>query len=319
MTYQVVLTDRAARDLDEAYRWYAERAPEAATRWYNGFLDALNSLGSNPERCPIAVETRKLSIEIRQLLYGRRIETGTQLVSARWDATTSCVPVPTLLPISDQSRFPPLSTRRYAVTSEASIRNKLQPQYVSFFEATLGMPPAEAQEAFESMIQRAKEESTRKQIGDWDANKLFEMAEANQGRVRAEFEWKHQEGVREEDFQWWWNMPDLERQMLIQADESNLLAYYTGLRKSGKSAEEALYEVRLSQPDFVEFFAWINRDGPPRPNDHMPLPVELKARVLNFQERQNSSEPTRTEWRKRRVEAGSANAAIRNEIKNGRL
>ena len=72
MTYQVVLTDRAARDLDEAYRWFAERAPEAAVDWYNGFLDALNSLVSNPERCPVAAESRKLSIEIRQLLYGRR-------------------------------------------------------------------------------------------------------------------------------------------------------------------------------------------------------------------------------------------------------
>jgi plasmid stabilization system protein ParE len=72
MTYQVVLTDRAARDLDEAYRWCAERATEAAARWYNGFLDALDSLGSNPERCPVAAETRKLAVEIRQLLYGRR-------------------------------------------------------------------------------------------------------------------------------------------------------------------------------------------------------------------------------------------------------
>jgi plasmid stabilization system protein ParE len=33
MTYRAVITDRAARDLDEAYRWIAERAPEAAARW----------------------------------------------------------------------------------------------------------------------------------------------------------------------------------------------------------------------------------------------------------------------------------------------
>jgi plasmid stabilization system protein ParE len=72
MTYQVVLTDRAARDLDEAYRWCAEQAPEAAVGWYNGFLDALNSLARNPERCPVAAEARKLSVEIRQLLYGRQ-------------------------------------------------------------------------------------------------------------------------------------------------------------------------------------------------------------------------------------------------------
>jgi plasmid stabilization system protein ParE len=34
MKYEVVLTDRALRDLDEAYRWFAQRAPEAAARWY---------------------------------------------------------------------------------------------------------------------------------------------------------------------------------------------------------------------------------------------------------------------------------------------
>ena len=72
MNYQVALTDRAARDLEEAYGWYAERAPEAAVRWYNGFLQALASLANNPERCAIAPESRKTDTGIRQLLYGRR-------------------------------------------------------------------------------------------------------------------------------------------------------------------------------------------------------------------------------------------------------
>ena len=72
MIYKVVLTDRAARDLDEAYRWYADRAAETAGCWYNGFLDALNSLANHPERCPLAAESRKLAIEIRQLVYGRQ-------------------------------------------------------------------------------------------------------------------------------------------------------------------------------------------------------------------------------------------------------
>jgi plasmid stabilization system protein ParE len=72
MKYQIVLTERAARDLEEAYRWYAERAPQAAVRWYNGFLDSLEGLASNPERCGIAAESRTFGAEIRQLLYGRR-------------------------------------------------------------------------------------------------------------------------------------------------------------------------------------------------------------------------------------------------------
>jgi len=72
MILKIVLTDRAARALDEAYLWYAERAPEAATRWYNGFLDALDKLTTNPERCTIAPESRKIGTEIRQILYGRQ-------------------------------------------------------------------------------------------------------------------------------------------------------------------------------------------------------------------------------------------------------
>jgi plasmid stabilization system protein ParE len=72
MLFKIVITDRAAQDLDQAYRWYAEHAPEAAARWYNGFLNALDKLATNPERCPIAPESKKLHAEIRQLLYGRQ-------------------------------------------------------------------------------------------------------------------------------------------------------------------------------------------------------------------------------------------------------
>ena len=72
MTYRLLITQRAAADLEEAYRWYAERSPEGAVRWYNGFLDALDTLAANPERCPLAPEDSKFPIEVRQLLYGRR-------------------------------------------------------------------------------------------------------------------------------------------------------------------------------------------------------------------------------------------------------
>ena len=72
MTYPVLITRRAAADLEEAYRWYAERSPQRAVGWYNGFLDALDRLATNPQRCPLAPEDSKFPIEVRQLLYGRR-------------------------------------------------------------------------------------------------------------------------------------------------------------------------------------------------------------------------------------------------------
>jgi plasmid stabilization system protein ParE len=72
MTYRIVLTRRAKKDLNEAYLWCAERAPDTAIGWYNGLIDALHSLANNPELCSLAAEAKTLSMNIRQLLYGRR-------------------------------------------------------------------------------------------------------------------------------------------------------------------------------------------------------------------------------------------------------
>ena len=70
MKYEVVHTDGAASQLDEACAWYVLNASHVANDWYNGFLDALNSLEDNPERFSLARENDAFPIEIRQLLYG---------------------------------------------------------------------------------------------------------------------------------------------------------------------------------------------------------------------------------------------------------
>lgn len=72
MTYKLIVAPPALADLDEAYRWIAERSPENAARWYNRFLDALSTLERFPRRCEVAPESRHVGLEIRQLLYGRR-------------------------------------------------------------------------------------------------------------------------------------------------------------------------------------------------------------------------------------------------------
>lgn len=72
MIYQVVLNDRAEKQLEDAYLWYAEHSPASAVTWYNGFLDAIDSLRTNPARCQIAAENDLFPVEVRQLLYGRR-------------------------------------------------------------------------------------------------------------------------------------------------------------------------------------------------------------------------------------------------------
>ena len=70
--YQLIIQPPALNDLDEAYQWIKQRSPEAAARWFNGFVDALNSLTTSPQRCGLAPENDMIVPEIRQLLYGRR-------------------------------------------------------------------------------------------------------------------------------------------------------------------------------------------------------------------------------------------------------
>ena len=73
MSYRVVVTARARADAVEAFRWLAERSPDAAARWYAGLEKAIAKLSTMPERHPIAEdESEQLGITLRQMLYGRR-------------------------------------------------------------------------------------------------------------------------------------------------------------------------------------------------------------------------------------------------------
>ncbi len=61
MIRRVVLSRRAEEQLERAYRWYAERSELSAAKWYNGFIDALDSLAHNPRRFGRATIGSKLS------------------------------------------------------------------------------------------------------------------------------------------------------------------------------------------------------------------------------------------------------------------
>jgi plasmid stabilization system protein ParE len=72
MKYKIIIQPSALADLDEAYRWIAERSPENAVRWFNRFLEVMFTLERSPARCGVAPESAQIGREIHQLLYGRR-------------------------------------------------------------------------------------------------------------------------------------------------------------------------------------------------------------------------------------------------------
>jgi len=72
MTYDVAITNRAERHLKSAAAWIAVRAPTAAQRWFDKFIERLLTLRHNPQRCGVARENDLFPYELRELLYGRR-------------------------------------------------------------------------------------------------------------------------------------------------------------------------------------------------------------------------------------------------------
>ena len=71
MSYRILVTERARRDLQQACRWWVHnRSTEQAEEWFAGLLRAVYSAGENPQRFPLAQESRVLSRELRQINYG---------------------------------------------------------------------------------------------------------------------------------------------------------------------------------------------------------------------------------------------------------
>lgn len=70
--FQVNIQAGAHADIEAAVEWIAERSPVRAARWHGRLLQAIQSLGSLPERCGLAPESETYGEPIRQLLYGKR-------------------------------------------------------------------------------------------------------------------------------------------------------------------------------------------------------------------------------------------------------
>ncbi|MEH2192524.1 MAG: type II toxin-antitoxin system RelE/ParE family toxin [Nostoc sp.] len=71
MAFQVEITLIAETQIEQAYRWYRERNPEFADRWFRELMNAIATLQEKPQRCALAVEDEIFPEEVRQLLYGK--------------------------------------------------------------------------------------------------------------------------------------------------------------------------------------------------------------------------------------------------------
>jgi plasmid stabilization system protein ParE len=72
MKYRVIVQPPAELDIEAAYLYLRAQSHTHAERWLTGIERAIESLASLPNRCGLARESREFSIEVRQLLYGKR-------------------------------------------------------------------------------------------------------------------------------------------------------------------------------------------------------------------------------------------------------
>jgi plasmid stabilization system protein ParE len=86
MIYRVEIARSAEADLREAYRWLQEKSPTAADQWRSRLPRKINTLASQPKRCPLAEENEEFDEELRVLLYGKRAGVYRILFTIRADS-----------------------------------------------------------------------------------------------------------------------------------------------------------------------------------------------------------------------------------------
>jgi plasmid stabilization system protein ParE len=89
MSYRVVITARAAREIREQYEWLVtNRSTFVADRYRAVLLAAVSSLEKNPERCPRAPEAEWYGDQLRHLVHRQRRQVYRVLFEVRGNYVT---------------------------------------------------------------------------------------------------------------------------------------------------------------------------------------------------------------------------------------
>lgn len=199
-------------------------------------------------------------------------------------------------------------------SSASSHERELEEGYVSLFQTSKGMSPREARAAVRDMIRDAKaegeKEGTAGLASDFGDQLLAREATADQTRIM--LAGKRKEGVRDEDIRWWWNMPDLDRRILLKDDDLTRMNSFIHHLREGLSPQEASARVRRYHPVYGDPDDTTDTTG-----DDQPLPCELKDRVNVYVQRRVQDG---VDSYKKDIEAASTfNALIRREMRDGKV
>ena len=190
----------------------------------------------------------------------------------------------------------------------------IEDRYVFIFQEIVGMSPSQAKSAFHDIVQDAKKESLKEDssglsenVGDYILAK-----ESSDEKIRSIVAKKRNEGIRDQDIRWWFNMSDLETRILLKVDDISIRSLFAKLREHGLSEDEAAKEIRKRYPLFGDPDDTSQSTGEDR-----PLPYELKNRINIFVQKRLQKDP---ETFKNEIEGSSTfNALVREEVKKGNV
>ena len=187
-----------------------------------------------------------------------------------------------------------------------------------------GIPSSEAKKLTEDMLDQAIEQSKKEGTYDFPQNLgdiILGEADTDDLTIKKVAESIHQklprkkeEGVRDKDVRWWWNLNDVERRMMLAQDLAAKSAAVLGFLDSGMASnpQQAVDMVCRFHPVYGD-----PNDNSQSSGDDRPLPFELKDRINIYIEKRAGKG---SEEYKREMESSSSfNALIRKEMRAGKL
>jgi hypothetical protein len=73
MTFKVIIARPALIQIQEHYEYITKASPQNGAIWLEGIFDAIDSLETLPERCPISKHSKHTGTTVRFYVYERHI------------------------------------------------------------------------------------------------------------------------------------------------------------------------------------------------------------------------------------------------------
>jgi len=160
-------------------------------------------------------------------------------------------------------------------------------RFVLLLRERYGMSGAEARASFRAFYRQAERElaASPERPGPRHGDRLLELESSDESAFLY-LARRRDEGVTDDDVRAWWNLEEIERRILRQADEKQRFGILIHHIKAGMTEAEAAERVRKELPIYGD-----PDDARAGTGDDRPLPDELRDRVERLRRERYRADP----------------------------